>query len=826
MDIRKTITILLRLAVSSDYRFIRRKKVFDPGYYLASLPDDDRGRGRDSIDPLWDFLKKRGNDFSPEISQAEGWCHLANPHPLFDIAFYLLRYFPEGLSVNPFVHYLRQGWRQGLCPGPYFEPDTYKARSSWTEKDGDPLTHFTHIGSVQGISPGLNFDSGWYHDRNPVLAEVQREIIKHYKLHGAPINKSPLPVFAPEFYRDQAEGAAPSERRQLSDPFAHFVTTGAELGLCPSLWFDPDTYLQSSGARCGRVSALADYVHRGVFEGHITDARIAALPRKPVISLVVPVYNPDLGELNNCIRSVLYQAYPNWQLCLADDCSTAPGVRESLEMWAAKDSRIRITFLENNLGISGATNSAAEMAEGEYVGFLDNDDELTIDCLYKVVEAINSTGADLVYSDEDLIGDDGTRLSVFRKPDYNSALLLSHNYITHFVVVARQLFLDVGGFASEYDGAQDFDMMLKLTEVAGRIQHIPEVLYHWRASQTSTSINHSQKDYAHEAGKLALAAALKRRGLPGTAADTGLNFFYRLQPVAESPAAATQVVVIFKDPDAGTETTLRSLQETLPANCSVVILHPGSGEKGSSAPGLDSCNMQWLSYDSEKGFAAACNRVADETEAGLLVFVLGDAGVFREGWLPELQAALPGADGGLVCGRVSVNGGDGTSYSLPDLANTSPLYFHEFLHHASRHVNGLHCPQMVGCCGWDMTMVPKSLFLKLGGFDVTNFPHLFGMADFSRRVSERGGQLIYTPEARLDRHEAVSGSGPVCEDEGLLAEKQLFQRHWQQWLLAFEPMYNVGVLADNSLDLRAFRRWLTGQAGQAADNIGGKQTES
>jgi len=808
MDIRKTITILLRLAVSSDYRLIRRKKVFDPGYYLASLPDDDRGSGRDSIDPLWDFLKKRGNDFSPEISLAEGWCHLANPHPLFDIAFYLQRYFPEGLTGNPFVHYLRQGWREGLCPGPYFEPATYKARSSWTEKDGDPLTHYTQIGSVLGISPGLNFDSDWYHDRNPVLAEVRGEIIKHYKLHGAPIDKSPLPVFAPEFYREQV--SCPPDRRPLTDPFAHFVTTGAERGLRPSPWFDPDIYLQSSGARCGRASALADYVHRGVFEGHITDARIAALPRKPVISLLVPVYNPDLGELNNCIRSVLYQAYPHWQLCLADDCSTVPGVRESLEMWAAKDSRIRITFLETNQGISGATNSSAALADGEYVGFLDNDDELTVDCLYKVVEAINSTGADLIYSDEDLIGDDGTRLSVFRKPDYNSALLLSHNYITHFVVAARQLLLDVGGFASEYNGAQDFDMILKLSEVAGKIQHIPEVLYHWRASQTSTSINHSQKDYAHAAGKMALAAALKRRGLPGTAADTGLNFFYRLKPAAASSVAATQVVVIFTAPDAGTETTLGSLQETLPVNCNAVILYPGGGETESSAPGPNLGSMRWLSYDPQEGFSAVCNEVADATEARFLVFVLGNGVVFGEGWLPELQAALPGGNGGLVCGRVSVNGGDGTSYALPDLANASPLYFHEFLHHASRHVNGLHCPQLVGCCGWDLTMVPKTLFSELGGFDVGNFPQLFGMADFSRRVSERGGQLIYTPEARLDRREAEGSAVFVREGTFLQAEKEMFQRHWQQWLLAFEPMYNVGVLADNGLDLSSFRRWLAG----------------
>lgn len=811
MDIGKTITILLRMAVSADYRFVRRKKIFDPGYYLATFPNGEAADSLERLDPLWHFLKISGNDYLPELSAAGGWCHFASPHPLFDIAFYLLRYFPDGLGGNPFVHYLRQGWRDGLRSGPYFEPKTYQDRSAWTVKDGDPLTHFTHIGSRQGVSPGENFDIAWYHDRNPVLADVRQDIIKHYKLHGGTIGKSPLPVFEPGYYRTQAENSP--TQKPLPDPLAHFITTGAERGLRPSPWFDPATYLANSGVQCGLAEALADYVHRGVVQGYITDPRIAQLTKQPVVSLLVPVYNPDIGDLNNCIRSVLYQAYPYWQLCLADDCSTATGVRETLEAWAARDRRIRVVFHQENQGISGATNSAAALAEGDYVGFLDNDDELTVDCLYKIVKAVNTTGADLLYSDEDLIGDDGTRLSVFRKPDYNAALLLSHNYITHFVVAARQLFQDVGGFSSACDGAQDYDMMLKLSEVAARIHHIPEVLYHWRASDTSTSINHNQKNYAHDAGKLALGAALQRRGLAGTVADTGLNFFYRLQPDADTVIAATLVVVIFKHQDTDRENTLSSLWKTLPAHCSVAILYPDNEGTANIAPGKEAGNIRWHAYDPQRGFAAVCNAVAAETEAGFLAFVTGDGVTFREGWLLQLQVVLAGKQADMVCGRVFVNGGDGPSYSLPDTDNDSPHYLHEFLHQASRHLNGLHCLQQVGCCSWEMTMMPKTLFADHGGFDIQVFPQLFGMADFARRVISKGGNIVYTPDACLESITEESRENPDWKSgpELLKTEKQAFQQRWQQWLQGFDPMYNVEVLADNGLELNVFRRWLVGQ---------------
>jgi GT2 family glycosyltransferase len=809
MDIRKKLTILLRLIFNSDYRFIRQKKVFDAGYYLAGLGRN--GENNSSVvDPLWDFLKIRGRDYRTRITASGGWCDIPAPHPLFDIAYYLIRYFPEGLSDNPFVHYLRSGWKQGLCPGPYFDPEVYQKRSSWNEQKGDPLTHFTHIGSVQGISPGLNFAIDWYHDRNPVLVEVQREIIKHYKLHGAPIGKSPLPVFDPEFYRKQVALAGGTV--DAPDCFAHYITTGAGKGFRPAEWFDVDVYLRQSGATCTREDALAHYVHYGVHDYCITDARVAELDRKPVISLLVPVYNPDPGELGNCIRSVLYQPYPNWELCLADDGSTRDGVRAILKEWAARDRRIKVTFLSQNLGISGATNEAARLASGEFFGFLDNDDELSPACLYRVVHGINEDGADMVYSDEDLIGDDGTQLSVFRKPDYNSGLLLSHNYITHFVVVARALFDQVGGFNSEFDGAQDYDMMLKLSEVARNISHIPEVLYHWRASETSTSINHSQKNYAHEAGRKALAQAIRRRGLTGEAADTDLNFFYRIKS-APVEVAPTAVYIIFtRVKRECVVQTVHSLEKTVPENCSLHLLLPGPLTDRADMAGGGWRRSMLHYYTLQDGWAGLVNKLAAGEAAEFLVFAVGDEMQFAPGWLEALQETAKHTDAGIVCGRASFAGNDGMSFRLPDLTNKSVSYYHQFLISSSRHLNGLHCPQEISCCGWELTLVVSELFAELSGFDSGQFPLLFSMADLSRRAAALGWRICYTPYSRVDCREY---GAPVRQDdaEALSAEKQAFQRRHNKWLLNFDPTYNVAVLGDNGIALKDFRIWVTGVCG-------------
>lgn len=245
-------------------------------------------------------------------------------------------------------------------------------------------------------------------------------------------------------------------------------------------------------------------------------SELKSFKRRPLISVVTPVYNVDEIWLRKCVQSMQNQWYQNWELCLADDHSPSTHVRPLLEAFAAEDSRIKVTFRDENGQISKATNSAIELASGDYVGFMDNDDELAPQALYEVVKSINENPeTDFIYSDEDKINENGVRFDPFFKPDYSPNLLLGHNYITHFVVVSRQLLDKVGPLRSEFDGSQDYDFVLRATEQAVRIHHIPKMLYHWRTLASSVAGDPTSKMYAYEAGRKAIEAAFKRRGIAG-----------------------------------------------------------------------------------------------------------------------------------------------------------------------------------------------------------------------------------------------------------------------------------------------------------------------
>lgn len=237
---------------------------------------------------------------------------------------------------------------------------------------------------------------------------------------------------------------------------------------------------------------------------------------KPKISIVVPVYNVDRKWLDALIKSVSNQTYSNWELCLADDCSTNPEVRPALEHYRDSDRRIKVAFRKTNGHISQATNTALSLASGEYIGFMDNDDLLAPNALMEYIRAINEDKTrDFIYCDEDMISVSGRRFNPFFKNAWNEELLLNHNYITHFVVVSRQLYESVGPLNSEMDGAQDYDFALRATEKARNVYHIPKILYHWRTIEGSVAENPEAKNYAYDAGKKALENALERRGIAG-----------------------------------------------------------------------------------------------------------------------------------------------------------------------------------------------------------------------------------------------------------------------------------------------------------------------
>ena len=242
----------------------------------------------------------------------------------------------------------------------------------------------------------------------------------------------------------------------------------------------------------------------------------------PLVSIVTPVYNVDPVYLRECIESVIAQKYENWELLLVDDKSTREDTLACLKEYESKDKRIRVIYRKKNGNIAEATNTGLTKAQGEYIGLLDNDDTLSTDAIYQVVKRINrDRTTDFIYSDEDKLDINGQRCTPYFKSDFAPDTLLSNNYICHFTVFKKTLYQEVGGEKSIYNGAQDYDFILRLTEKAKKIEHISRILYHWRIIPGSTSESIAAKSYAVLAGKKAIEAALKRRKLKGEVVSNG-----------------------------------------------------------------------------------------------------------------------------------------------------------------------------------------------------------------------------------------------------------------------------------------------------------------
>ena len=250
--------------------------------------------------------------------------------------------------------------------------------------------------------------------------------------------------------------------------------------------------------------------------------RLSELSRPPLLSVVMPVYNPPIEFLNKAIQSVVDQVYRNWELCIADDASTDPAITSTLKRWADQDTRIRVTIREENENISRASNSAAELASGDYLILLDQDDELTPDALGEVALYLaDKPETDLLYSDDDKIDSKGRRYSPQFKPDWSPELLLSYMYFSHLFVIRSKLFFDLQGLRVGFEGSQDYDLALRASEKTKNVGHIPKILYHWRALPTSTASSASTKPESFAAGLRAVQDAFERRGIQGVFSRTG-----------------------------------------------------------------------------------------------------------------------------------------------------------------------------------------------------------------------------------------------------------------------------------------------------------------
>ena len=528
---------------------------------------------------------------------------------------------------------------------------------------------------------------------------------------------------------------------------------------------------------------------------------IESLAYKPLISVLVPVYNVDKKWLELCIQSVRKQVYPNWELCLVDDCSTKPHIRPTLEKYAAEDARIKVMFREKNGHISRASNDALAMASGEFIALLDHDDELTPNALYEVVKLLNEhPDTDIIYSDEDKITIKGERHSPFFKPDWSPDLLLSQMYICHLSVYRKTLVEQAGGFRVGFEGSQDYDLILRASELTNRIRHIPKILYHWRSIPSSTSMSDSSKSYTHLASLRALEETVKRRNLPATVHEIeGYSNIYllRYQPVGNPKVS---IIIPTRNMASIVSQCLQSIfEKTTYQYYEVIVI-----DNGSNDPENFKLYEYWkereperfvvYSYDIPFNYSKINNFGVSKATGELILLLNNDIEVITPDWLTEMagQAIRPeiGAVGAclyypddtLQHGGVVLGLGGVAGHSHKHFPADNPGYFRRL------QVISNYSAVTAACL-----MIKKSIFEEVGGLEET-LQVAFNDVDFCLKVREKGYYNVWLPHVKLYHHESKSrGYEDTPEKiERFRGEINYMLEKWGH-VLANDPFYNPNL---------------------------------
>lgn len=529
---------------------------------------------------------------------------------------------------------------------------------------------------------------------------------------------------------------------------------------------------------------------------------IAAFDQQPLISLVMPVYNVDPKWLEKALKSVEAQWYENWELCIADDKSTNESTIAYIE--SISNPKIKVTRLQENLNISGASNAALQSAQGEYIMLMDNDDEITPDALYEVVKCINDTNADFIYSDEDFISPEGEYINPHFKPDFSPDLLLSHNYITHLSCFKRTLLDEVGHFNPAYDGAQDYELFLRLTEKASTIQHIPKVLYHWRMLESSTSLNSEAKPEALERGKQLLEETLRRRGIDGSVEYGNMHHYFRVRyTIKNNPLVS--IVIPFKDKPELLEMCINSiLEKSTYTNYEIIGISNNSEEESTFTcmTELESKDprVKFYEYNVPFNYAQINNHAVDTYAKGEHILLLNnDIEIISPDWIEAMLEHSQRAEIGCVGAKLYYP--DDTVQHAGIIIGLGGYAGHSHKHYPREnpgYFNRLNVIQNVSAVTAACLMIEKRIYHEVDGMDEVNFKVAYNDVDFCLRVMEAGYYNLFTPYAQMYHHESVSRGYETTPEKiaRFQTEKEaLYARH-NTILDNGDPYYNPNLNHD------------------------------
>jgi glycosyltransferase involved in cell wall biosynthesis len=554
------------------------------------------------------------------------------------------------------------------------------------------------------------------------------------------------------------------------------------------------------------------------FPDFIEIAKLRKLEQKltyrPLISVLVPTYSPKQQFLRDCIESVQAQIYENWELCIVDDASPDEETRKIIEEYAEQDKRIKYKFLKTNQHIAKATNAAIEMAVGEFVALFDHDDLLWPNALYEVVNCLNKNKElDFIYTDEDKITEDRHyHLGPFFKPDWNPDFLHSVNYITHLSVIRKTLMDDLDGFRSDYNGAQDWDLFLRITSATKNIHHIPKIVYSWRVHDLSTAKDTKSKPYVIEAQKKAIEDDLRRKGYHDVLIqqDHKHKGYWNVQyPLQGKPLIS--IIIPTKNQYKVIKRCVNAIfKKSTYSNFEIVIIDTGS---------TDSKVLSWYKKLQKKhsniqvvdwpeqpfSYSRSCNKGAEMAHGELIVMLNDDTAVITPNWLElmagDAQRLEIGAVGCLLFFPdkyhiqhagigVGLGGVAANSFSMMTLTQTMTATQHLMVN--TRH----NMSAVTAAC----LMVRKTVFNEVGGF-AEEFRVTYNDVDLCLRLREMGYENLYTPYVQLLHHESISVGMPEeiakRDTSEFQKAKDLFVARWDKYI-RHDPNLNPNLNKENA----------------------------
>ena len=505
--------------------------------------------------------------------------------------------------------------------------------------------------------------------------------------------------------------------------------------------------------------------------------------QRPTLSILMPVYNPPLEFFKRAIDTILQQSYEYWELCLADDCSTDPEVKKTIEEYRKRDSRINVVYRKTNGHISEASNSAMEIAIGDFYVLMDQDDELALDGLYWCVKSINEgVDVDMVYTDEDKIDEVGNHTDAHFKPDWSPDNLLSRNYLGHLTVFRAELFKEIGGWRKGFEGSQDYDLVLRFSEKCRKIIHIPRILYHWRIHSNSAAGSEEAKPYAYIAAQKAISEALSRRGY-----ESNIGFLdgfrgYSVRLGIKNTDAKVSIVIPTKDQAQILDTCLKSIFEKSSwKNYEVLVIDNNSSEKeffdlmklwSEKEPN----RFKSIRTEEPFNFSFLMNLGAKNTDGDYLVLLNNDTEVISEDWIEAMLEHAQRPEIGVVGAKllypnntiqhagVIIGLGGAAGHVLVGEHRDGPGHFN--------YVNLLnnYCAVTAAC-----VMVRREVFEEVEGFN-ENFAVEYNDVDFCLKVWDIGYKNLYIPHCELYHHESISRGHPHLTKESLERHKDRLEK--------------------------------------------------